>query len=87
VCQVAAACALPRLGAGNCSKLAQRGGTRALESRAHGHLGRFQIDAPVWRGAGNITRKNCSTSRVISCRTASTVFFQFRFCLLTRKGY
>jgi hypothetical protein len=84
--QVAAACALPRAG-WELQQLAQRGGTRPLESRAHGRLGRFQIDAPVLRGARNITRKNCSTSRVISCRTASTVFFQFRFCLLTRKGY
>ena len=40
---------------------------------------------PVLRRSWNTTRKNCSTSRVISCRIASTVFFQLRFCPLIER--
>jgi hypothetical protein len=40
---------------------------------------------PVLRRSWNTTRKNCSISRVISCRIASTVFFSLRFCLLIER--
>ena len=40
---------------------------------------------PVLRLARNTTRKRRPTSRVISCRIASTVFFQLRFRLLLQR--
>jgi hypothetical protein len=41
---------------------------------------------PVLRRSSNRIRKNSSTSRVTSCRIASTVFFQLRFPLLLHRA-
>lgn len=43
--QVAAACALPGSALG-IAAVGSTGGARPVESRAHSHLGRFEIDAP-----------------------------------------
>ena len=44
--QVTAECAVPPARGWELRRLAQRGGICPVESRAHGHLGPFQIDAP-----------------------------------------
>lgn len=65
-------------GGGKFEQLAQRGGTWRGKAERMAISVASRSSRPLLRRSSNTTRKNCSTSRVISSRIASTVFFQLR---------